>query len=259
MKKYFFFNFSFPVFIKEIIPQTHTLLVFVTPKQMPVDGFKLVVRKHGGAKCVVAIQAPESAAPERTMECFLRTMLDEDDADVISRFIVLAARKTVRSPIGTHAAFPVGVRALVREAYERVERVFLISAPTRAALKNGTRIVLYEDVPKARAHEPESTGLAGREALAHTPLGTRGNASLGSRGHASLGSAAQIQVAIAPSSNVIRACTAIPTVKALETAETAETAEAVGAVGAVGAVEAAGAVEAVDAPWSKDSGTTVGE
>jgi hypothetical protein len=211
---------------------------------MPVDGFKLVVRKHGGAKCVVAIQAPESAAPERTMESFLCTMLDEDDADVISRFIVLSARKTVRSPIETHAAFPVGVRALVREAYERVKRVFLISASTRASIKNGTRIVLYEDVPKARAHEPESTGLAGRDtSLAHTPLGTRCENHLGcvgclgcpgTQGHTSQGPSgpfgpAPIQVAIASSS---RACM---TVKTVETAET------------------------VEAPWSKDSGKTVGE
>ena len=220
---------------------------------MPVDGFKLVVRKHGGAKCVVAIQAPESAAPERTMESFLCTMLDEDDADVISRFIVLSARKTVRSPIETHAAFPVGVRALVREAYERVKRVFLISASTRASIKNGTRIVLYEDVPKARAHEPESTGLAGRDTpLAHTPLVSRGENHLGclgclgcpgSRGHTSQGPSgpsgpAQIQVAIAPSS---RACM---TAGAVKTGEAVKAGEAAGAAGA---------------PSSADSGTTVGE
>jgi hypothetical protein len=130
--------------------------------------------------------------------------------------------------------------------------VFLISASTRASIKNGTRIVLYEDVPKARAHEPESTGLAGREALAHTALGTRCENHLvclgspgcpGSRGHTSQGPSgpsgpsgpAQIQVAIAPSSHAILACMTVKTV---------ETGEAAGAAGA---------------PSSKDSGKTVGE
>ena len=122
---------------------------------MPVGAFKVMVSSRDGPKRVVAIKAPESAAPERTMESLLRTMLEEDDPEILARLIFIAARNTKRSPLELHTAFPVGVRALVREVYERVKRVLVISdiGAARVAFKRavdtGERIVLYEDATKA--------------------------------------------------------------------------------------------------------------
>lgn len=130
---------------------------------MPVGAFKVMVSSRDGPKRVVAIKAPESAAPERTMESLLRTMLEEDDPEILARLIFIAARNTKRSPLELHTAFPVGVRALVREVYERVKRVLVISdiGAARVAFKQavdtGERIVLYEDATKAATKTTKAT------------------------------------------------------------------------------------------------------
>ena len=74
---------------------------------------KVFVRKIGEKKSVVAIVAPEGAAPERTMESLLATLLayrDESWARVtLSMLVVIAARNTgngVRYHM-VHESFPV--------------------------------------------------------------------------------------------------------------------------------------------------------
>jgi hypothetical protein len=119
---------------------------------------KVFVRTIDEKKSVVAIVAPEGAAPERTMESLLTTLLasrEENWARVtLAMLVVIAARNTGN---GTqyhmvHESFPVRARSLVREAYECAKYTIVNSSRdsiilgSRNAVRKSTRaLVTYAD------------------------------------------------------------------------------------------------------------------
>lgn len=119
---------------------------------------KVFVRTIDDKKSVVAIVAPEGAAPERTMESLLATLLasrEENWARVtLAMLVVIAARNTGN---GTqyhmvHESFPVRARSLVREAYECAKytivnssRDSIILGSRNAVRKSKRALVTYAD------------------------------------------------------------------------------------------------------------------
>ena len=119
---------------------------------------KVFVRKIGEKKSVVAIVAPEGAAPERTMESLLTTLLSDRDANwarlTLAMLVVIAARNTGNGARYhmVYESFPVKVRALVRDAYECAKYTILNSTRdsiilgSRHAVRKSTRaLVEYVD------------------------------------------------------------------------------------------------------------------
>ena len=119
---------------------------------------KVFVRTIDDKKSVVSIVAPEGAAPERTMESRLTTLLasrEENWARVtLAMLVVIAARNTGN---GTqyhmvHESFPVRARSLVREAYECAKytivnssRDSIILGSRNAVRKSKRALVTYAD------------------------------------------------------------------------------------------------------------------
>jgi len=105
-------------------------------------GVKVSVRAMGSKKGVVAIVAPEGAAPERTIESFLVTLLASRDEHwarmTLATLIVIAARNTGSQCSMVHESFPVSVRGLVREAYESSRHT--IANSTRDSIVLGARL-----------------------------------------------------------------------------------------------------------------------
>ena len=105
-------------------------------------GVKVSVRAMGSKKGVVAIVAPEGAAPERTIESFMVTLLASRDEHwarmTLATLIVIAARNTGNQCSMVHESFPVSVRGLVREAYESSRQT--IANSTRDSIVLGARL-----------------------------------------------------------------------------------------------------------------------
>jgi hypothetical protein len=149
---------------------------------------KVFVRTIDDKKSVVAIVAPEGAAPERTMESLLTTLLasrEENWARVtLAMLVVIAARNTGN---GTqyhmvHESFPVRARSLVREAYECAKytivnssRDSIILGSRNAVRKSKRALVTYADPTtslKKRAMKRPRKQCAAQAAHAKRPAGS---------------------------------------------------------------------------------------
>jgi hypothetical protein len=149
---------------------------------------KVFVRTIDDKKSVVSIVAPEGAAPERTMESLLVTLLasrEENWARVtLAMLVVIAARNTGN---GTqyhmvHESFPVRARSLVREAYECAKYTIVNSSRdsiilgSRNAVRKSTRaLVTYADPTtslKKRAMKRPRSQCAAQVPRATRPAGS---------------------------------------------------------------------------------------